>query len=179
MNKFHLLVLTLLALFHKDISDKPHSSLIHVQYSNILHKENIYIYNITNPMLISELKPINILKLNLNLTSCEYHDRLLELEKENIYHISTREYMTRNLISQLRYTTTIDYMISHLSKLDYINLLIEFKNKGYHTLLDTKIVWEFITVDEFYMLDISRLTIENNKIYYIYVSGLVNKYISF
>ena len=34
-------------------------------------------------------------------------------------------------------------------------------------------------MDEFYMLDISRLTIENNKIYYIYVSGLVNKYISF
>jgi len=179
MRNFYLLFLALLSLIHyKDLTvNQP--SIIHLQYSNIFEKENLYIYNLSLPRreIHPILKPVKFLKLNINISFDDYQDHLLELERENTLHISSREVMIRDLISQERFIFALNYMSKNTNVIPIIKILNNFQNRKYLTLLDTKVVFEIITMDSFYFLTIKRLSIENKKLYYIDVCGRLNKHI--
>ena len=85
--------------------------------------------------------------------------------------------MIRDLISQERFIFALNYMSKNTNVIPIIKILNNFQNRKYLTLLDTKVVFEIITMDSFYFLTIKRLSIENKKLYYIDVCGRLNKHI--
>jgi len=119
-------------------------------------------------------KPLNFLKLNLNISSNDYYNRLLELEKENILDINSRELMIKDLNYQECFISGINYMSKSINIISIIKLLNEFRNTRYLSLKNTKVVFEIINIEQFHALNIKRLSIENKKLYYIEVSGMLN-----